>query len=89
MDPCIDLLVEFVEGAPEGAGKFREFGEDSAEAGTQESVIESGEEQSDTQAEVSEAVTMGAGDALNELVESKSAQVIGHLPGGERARVEA
>ena len=82
LDPCCDLLVEFVESASQGAGELGEVGKDSAQAGTQESVIDSGEEQGDAQAEVGESVTMRAGDALNDLMQSEAAQMIGHLSGG-------
>ena len=82
VDPGSGLLLEFVEGASEWAREFVEGGKDSAHTGAQETVIDSGEEQGHAQAEVSKPVTMGAGDALDDLVESETAQVIGHLSGG-------
>ena len=66
LGPCCDLLVEFVESASQGAGELGEIGKDSAQAGTQETVIDSGEEQGGAQAEVGEAVTVRAGDALDD-----------------------
>lgn len=82
LDPCCDLLVDFIEGASQRGGEFGEVGKDSAQAGTQESVINSGEEQGDAQAEVGQSVTMRAGDALDELMQSQTAEMIGHLPRG-------
>ena len=86
LDPCSDLVVDFVESAPQGAGELGEIGEDSAQAGAQDTVIDSGEEQGGAQAKVRESVAMRAWDALNNLVEAESAQVIGHLAGGEGVR---
>src|SRR5271157_5739913 len=85
LDPCSDLVVDFVESAPQGAGELGEIGEDSAQAGAQDTVIDSGEEQGDAQAEVGEPVTVCAGDALDDLVQSEAAEMIGHLPGGQSA----
>jgi len=52
LDPCSDLVVDFVESAPQGAGELGEIGEDSAQAGAQDTVIDSGEEPGDAQAGV-------------------------------------
>jgi hypothetical protein len=81
-DPRCNLPVGFVEGASQGAGEVGEVGKDSAQAGRQESVIGSGKEQGEAQAEVRRSITMRAGDALNELMQSKASQMIGHFPGG-------
>jgi len=47
--------------------------------------MDSGEEQGDAQAEVGQSVTLCAGDALDDLMQSQASQVVGHLPGGESA----
>jgi len=44
LNPCCDLLVEFIEGASEWAGELGEVGEDCAQAGTQKAIINAGEE---------------------------------------------
>jgi hypothetical protein len=85
LDPCCDLLVEFIESAAEGAGEFGEIGKYSAQAGAQELVIDSGEEQGDAQVEVGEPITMRAGNALDDLVQSQAAKMIGYLPRGQSA----
>jgi hypothetical protein len=80
LNRCCDLLVEFVESAPQWAGELGEVGKNSAQAGTQESVIDAGEEQGDAQAEVGESVTMRAGDALKDRMQSKPPQKIAICP---------
>jgi hypothetical protein len=83
LDPRGDLLIEFVKSASEGAGEFGEIGEDSAQAGTQEPAIDAGEEQGGAQAVDGKSETMGAADALVEVMESESARVRGHLSGAK------
>ena len=68
LDPSADLVIELVEGVAERAGEFGEIGMNSAQAGAQDTVINSGEEQGGAQAEVGEAVTMRAGDAFDDLM---------------------
>ena len=63
-----DLAVEFFESAPEWAGELGELGKDSAQAGTQELVANSDEEQRDAQFEVGESVTVCVRDALDDLM---------------------
>jgi hypothetical protein len=82
LKPRCNLLVEIIESASQGAGEVGEVGKDSAQAGRQESVVDSGKEQGEAQAQVSKSITMGAGNALNELMPWKASQRIGHFPGG-------
>jgi len=82
LDPGCDLLIEFVKSASRWAREVREWGQHFAQAGTQETVIDSGEEQGRAQAEVGEAVTVLARDALDEAVRPQPTQMVGHLSGG-------
>jgi len=70
LDPCVELGVEFVEGALErgidGAQGWKSGGQTRA----QESVVGAREEQGDPQAEFSDAVAEAVGDTLDQAVQS-------------------
>ena len=83
LEPSRHLAVKFVESASQWAGEIREVRKDSAQAGTEKSIVDSSEEQSGAQSEIGESVTMRTGDAFDDLVQSKAPEVIGHLPSGQ------
>ena len=70
LDACVDLCVEFVEGALErgidGAQGWKSEGQSRA----QDAIVGAREEQSHPQAELSDAIAEAVGDALDQAVKS-------------------
>ena len=79
MAMVVDERFEFVEGVADGI--WRSLVEGKGEPGSQDTRVRSAVEQGNTKAVISEVVTMGAGDTLNEASQSQSAQLIGHHAG--------
>ena len=82
LDPGFDLLIEIVEGASEWAREVGDVGKDSAQTRAQDAVVGSGEKQGRTQTKIRKLVTVSAGDPLNDPMQAKSPQMIGHLSRG-------
>ncbi len=62
------------------------LGSDDGEAGSESAVIEPCAKQGGTQADGSDAISVGLGDALDEPVPAQATQVVGHSAGGILAR---
>ena len=58
-------------------------------AGSDESVVDAGEEHGVVQAGVGDPVAVGVGDAFDQAVQAQSAQVVGGAAGGPGGRVGA
>src|SRR5260221_1676990 len=71
-DCCVDLRGEGVEGALKRDLDGAERWERGGEAGTQDAIVGSGEEQGDAEAEVGDLVAEAAGHALDQAVEARS-----------------
>ena len=76
VDHCVDFGGERIESAAEGSCDRSERGQSSSQAGTQETIVGSGKEQGHAQAEVGDLVAEGFGDALDQAMEAKSAQLV-------------
>jgi hypothetical protein len=73
-DCCVDLRGEGVEGALKRGLDGAESWERGGEAGTQDAIVGSGEEQGDAEAEVGDLVAEATGHALDQAVEAQPAQ---------------
>ena len=82
-DPSCDLLIKFVETAPERGAGWGELWQYGSEPGAEKAAIGSGAEPQGSQAGVGDAIAVGLGDAFDDAVEAEATQVIGHLPLGE------
>ena len=69
-DPCVELYVEFFEGALERGVDGAEAWESGGQAGTQDSIVGAREEQGHSQAEFSDAVAEAVRNALDQAVKS-------------------
>jgi hypothetical protein len=79
-----DVVDGFLVGGGCGAqpaGRAGGLGE-LRQAGREHAVVDAGQDDRGVQAGAGDAITVGAGDALDELVAAEPAQVVGDLPGG-------
>ena len=80
LDPSRDLLIKFIETAPErgvGQGKFWLHG---CKSGAENAAVSSGAEPQSSQAGVGNAIAVGLRDAFDDAMQAEAAEVIGHLP---------
>src|SRR6201993_2277528 len=82
-DHGIDFFGEPVEGGSQGSGDGSERWQRGGEAWSQKAVIGSGKEERNAPAEIGDAVSEAVGRALNQAVEAKSAQLVGHCALGD------
>ena len=75
----MDLLLEFIETVAQGGVGARYFGECLGETGAQDARVGSRAKHSGTKSELRDAVAMGVRDALDDPVQAKSAELVGHL----------
>jgi len=83
LDPSCDLLIESIEAAPErgvGLGKLWQYG---SESGAENAAIGSCAKPQGSQAGVGNSIAVGLGNAFDDAMQAKTAQVIGHLPWGQ------
>ena len=80
----MDLLLEFVEAAAQGVVRARYSGQCLGETGTQDASVGSRAKQSGTKTEVREAVAMRLWDTLNDPVQAKPPELVGHLVADKR-----
>ena len=80
LDPSRDLLIKFIEAAPErgvGWGKLWQYGSESE---AENAAVGSGAEPEGSQAGVGNAIAVGLRDAFDDAMQAEEAEVIGHLP---------
>ena len=84
VDHGVDLGAKRVEGPLEGRGDCTERRQRGRQTWAQKTVVNAGEEQGDTEAEVGDAVAKAVGQPLDQAVHSEAAKLIGHgtLPDG-------
>src|ERR1700739_1091405 len=88
-DHEIDFFGEPVEGASQGSSNGAERWQCGGEAWSQKAVVCSGKEERDAPAEIGDAISEAVGCALNQAVEAKPAQLVGHSAGGDRRGIAA
>jgi hypothetical protein len=79
LDPSCDLLIKFIEAAPErtvGWGKLWQYG---SESGAKNAAVNSGAEPQGSQAGVGSTIAVGLGNALDDAVQTEAAQVVRHF----------
>ena len=72
-DELLDVRVEAVEGELERAKSGGVSGEDRGEAGAQQAIVGSGEEERGARAEIGDAVAMASRHALDHAVQAQAA----------------
>jgi hypothetical protein len=75
-DPCIDLCVNFIEGAPE-IDIDNVAGECGGQARAQEAIAGAREKQLSSKAELGDAIAKAFGRAFDQVVEAQAAKLIG------------
>src|ERR1700756_153427 len=88
-DHSIDFFGEPVEGGSQGSSNGSERWQRGGEAWSQKPIVGSGKEERNAPAEIGDAISEAIGRALNQAVEAKPAQLVGHCAGGDRCRVAA
>src|ERR1700758_759917 len=88
-DHGIDFFGEPVEGGSQGSSNGSERWQRGGEAWSQKPIVGSGKEERNAPAEIGDAISEAVGRALNQAVEAKPAQLVGHCAGGDRCRVAA
>ena len=68
LDPSGDLLIKFVETAPERGVGWRKLGKYGCQSGAENAAIGSGAEPQGSQAVVGNAIAVGLGDAFDDAV---------------------
>src|SRR6201988_2481114 len=86
-DHSIDFLVEPVEGGSQRSSNGSERWQRGGEAWSQKAVVGSGKEERNAPAEIGDAISEAIGSALNQAVEAKPAQLVGHCAGGDRCGI--
>ena len=89
LNPCANLQIDSVESATQRTGRRRQSWENGAESGPQQMVVGSGEEQGNAKAEACQTITMRVGNALDQAMQSQTAQMTGHFAWCELLRIEA
>src|SRR6201981_3215520 len=82
-DHGIDFFGEPVEGGSQGSGDGSERWQRGGEAWSQKAVIGSGKEERNAPAEIAQSVEEGVWRAINQAVDAKSAQLVGHCALGD------
>src|ERR1700746_991601 len=82
-DHGIDFFGEPVEGGSQGSGDGSGGWRRGGGAWSQKGVIGWGKEKRNAPAEIGDAVSEAVGRALNQAVEAKSAQLVGHCALGD------
>src|SRR6201987_6493167 len=85
-DHGIDFFGEPVEGGSQGSRNGSECWQRGGEAWSQKAIVGSGKEERNAPAEIGYAISEAVGRALNQAVEAKPAQLVGHCAGGDRCR---
>ena len=88
-DHGIDFFGEPVEGGSQGSSNGSERWQRGGEAWPQKAIVDSGKEKRDAPAEIGDAISEAIGCALNQAVEAKPAQLVGHCAGGDRCGIAA
>jgi len=88
-DHGIDFFGEPVEGGSQGSSNGSERWQRGGEAWSQKAVVGSGKEERNAPAEIGDAISEAVGRALNQAVEAKPAQLVGHCAGGDRCGIAA
>src|SRR6201987_805008 len=88
-DHGIDFFGEPIEGVSQGSSNGSERRQRGGEAWSQKAVVGSGKEECKAPAEIGDAISEAVGHALNQAVEAKPAQLVGHCARGDRCRVAA
>ena len=77
-DHGIDFFGEPVEGVSQGSSYGSERRQRGGEAWSQKAVVGSGKEERNAPAEIGDAISEAVGHTLNQAVEAKPAQFVGH-----------
>src|ERR1700752_5033331 len=85
----IDFFGEPVEGASDWSSNSSERWQRGGQARSQKAIEGWGKEERTAPAEIGNAISEAVGRALNQAVEAKPAQLVGHCAGGDRCRVAA
>lgn len=89
VDHRVDLGGERVEGVAKGSRDRSKCGRSGRHAGTQEAIVGSGKKQGDAQAKVGDLVAEAFGDALDQAMEAKSAQLVSYCAEADCCRIAA
>lgn len=82
-DPILYRQIKLIKTYMEGVVQWRCLWEDVCQSGTDDSGVETGEEEGHAPTEVSDLITVGLGDAFDQAMQAQTSQVIGHLAWGE------
>ena len=77
VDACVDLCIDFVERSPERVIDGTEDWKGGGEAGTEQTIIEAGEEQSSPEAEFGNAIAEAIRHALDHAMKTQTAELVG------------
>src|SRR5258707_12731565 len=85
----VDGAVQLVEGGAELGGGWSVGRDDLGQARAEEAGVGAGEEERSMEAVRGEAVAMGAWEPLDQAMQTKASEVVGHPAWGELAGSEA
>lgn len=79
----MEASVERIEGRAKRDDRGEMPGEHGGEARAQQTVVGSGEEESDPPAEIGDLISVGVGSALDHAVQAQAAQLVGNGAGAK------
>src|SRR6201981_3058184 len=88
-DHSIDFFGEPVEGGSQGSSNGSERWQRGGETWRKRPIVVWVKKEHTPPAEIGDAISEAVGRALNQAVEAKPAQLVGHCAGGDRCRVAA
>jgi hypothetical protein len=77
----LDFAIEYIEGGTERAWQVILLGEQRRPVGSKDTQIEFGVEEGDLQAVAGRSISVGLRNAVDQALESKTSEIVGHLRG--------